>query len=163
MKTPRIPFILGFLLLLFLLTACPAQSEKKLPGACRPTPPDVLGPFYRPNAPVRARVGKGYNLTGMVKSNRECNPINNAKIELWLTGPDGQYDDAHRAIIFSGNNGRYAFESNFPPGYSGRPPHIHMMISAPGFETLVTQHYPKMGAKGAVFDLVLVPKPQPDK
>jgi protocatechuate 3,4-dioxygenase beta subunit len=60
--------------------------------------------------------------------------------------------------MFSDASGAYRFESNFPPGYFGRPPHIHVKVSAPGFKTLVTQHYPEKGHTQAVFDLVLVPE-----
>ncbi len=71
----------------------------------------------------------------------------------------GQYDDEHRATVFSGNAGSYQFESNFPPSYSGRPPHIHVRVSAEGYGTLVTQHYPVQGQTEATFDLVLIPAP----
>jgi protocatechuate 3,4-dioxygenase beta subunit len=125
--------------------------------ACEPTPPDYLGPFYEPDAPVRSSVGKGYRLEGVVIASSDCAAIANARIELWLTGPDGSYDDNHRATIFSNDNGEYRFESNFPPGYSGRPPHIHMRLSAKGYETLATQHYPVRGQTGGTFDIVLVP------
>lgn len=124
---------------------------------CNPTPSDYLGPFYKADAPVRASVGRGYELNGVVKSAADCAPIANAKIELWLTNPEGDYDDAHRATLYSDDTGAYAFESNFPPGYSGRPPHIHIKISANGFKTLATQHYPGTGSKKGVFDLVLAP------
>jgi protocatechuate 3,4-dioxygenase beta subunit len=123
---------------------------------CKPTPPDYLGPFYKAGAPVRASVGKGYELRGVVKSSADCAPIANAGIELWLTAPGGDYDDDHRATIYSDDTGAYSFESNFPPGYSGRPPHIHIRISANGFKTLATQHYPEIGQKAGEFDLVLV-------
>ena len=109
---------------------------------CDPTPVDYLGPYYEPDAPVRSRVGKGYNLRGVVISSTDCSPIANARIEFWLTNPAGSYDDDHRATIFSDGTGEYSFESNFPPGYSGRPPHIRIRISAEGFKTLATQHYP---------------------
>ena len=125
---------------------------------CQPTPPDYLGPFYKAGAPVRASVGKGYELRGVVRSAADCRPIENARIELWLTNPDGDYDDDHRATVYSDDTGAYRFESNFPPGYSGRPPHIHIKISANDFKTLVTQHYPVTGSRNGEFDLVLVPE-----
>lgn len=125
--------------------------------SCTPTEPDMLGPFYKPGAPVRSNVGKGYVLSGVVKSSVACTPIRGAKIEFWLAGPDGKYDDAHRATIFSDERGSYRFESNVPVPYFGRPPHIHVMISAKGFKTLITQHYPEKGKAGASFDMVLVP------
>jgi len=78
-------------------------------------------------------------------------------IELWLAGPDGGYDDAHRATVDAGATGVYSFESNVPPPYYGRPAHIHLRVSAKGFVTLVTQHYPLSDKTEAVFDIVLVP------
>jgi protocatechuate 3,4-dioxygenase beta subunit len=78
-------------------------------------------------------------------------------VELWLAGPKGEYDDAHRATIIADASGAYRFESNAPPPYYGRPPHIHLQVSAKGFSTLVTQHYPAARTKEAVFDIVLVP------
>jgi protocatechuate 3,4-dioxygenase beta subunit len=93
----------------------------------------------------------------VVKSAADCAPIEKARIELWLTNPEGDYDDDHRATIFSDGAGQYRFESNFPPGYSGRPPHIHIKISANGFETLATQHYPSTVSNKGVFDIVLAP------
>ena len=133
-------------------------SQVQAAGAkCKPTPSDYLGPFYKAGARVRASVGTGYELNGVVRSSANCAPITNAKIELWLTAPGGDYDDDHRATIYSDDTGAYSFESNSPPGYSGRPPHIHIRISANGFSTLATQHYPEIGQKTGEFDLVLVP------
>ncbi|HEU6445397.1 MAG TPA: hypothetical protein VFL61_10105 [Gaiellaceae bacterium] len=123
---------------------------------CAPTRADALGPFYEPGAPVRSRVGTGYVLSGRVLTTR-CRPIARARIELWLVNPRGRYDDAHRATLFSARDGRYRFQSNRPAGYEGRPPHIHLRVSARGFRTLVTQHYPRSGRTTAVFNLVLVP------
>ena len=127
-------------------------------ASCKPTPPDSLGPFYKPNAPVRSSVGKGYLLAGAVKSAEDCSLIAKAKIEFWLTGPDGNYNDDHRATVFSDTSGNYSFESNLPKDYAFRPPHIHIRISAAGYKTLVTQHYPEEGKKQGRFDLVIKPK-----
>ena len=124
--------------------------------ACTPTEPDILGPFYKPDASVRSSVGKGYVLSGGVKSSEGCVPIKGARIEFWLAGPDGKYDDEHRATVFSNEAGSYRFESNIPGPCFGRPPHIHVKVSAKGFTTLITQHYPEKGKAGASFDLVLV-------
>ena len=136
----------------------PTLSQLTTPGThCEPTPPDYLGPFYKANPPVRSRVGEGYQLSGRVMSSADCTPIAKAAIELWLTGPNGSYDDDHRATIYSDQSGQYRFESNFPPAYSGRPPHIHLRVSANGFKTLATQHKPEDVQKTGEFDLILVP------
>jgi catechol 1,2-dioxygenase len=58
--------------------------------------------------------------------------------------------------VFAGGGGRYRLESNVPVSYGGRPPHIHVRVMAPGYEELVTQHYPERGQRKANFDLVLV-------
>ncbi|MBZ0157152.1 MAG: intradiol ring-cleavage dioxygenase [Alphaproteobacteria bacterium] len=146
----------------FSLLAAPVLLVAVLPqpgGAaqCAPTEPDMLGPFYKPDAPVRSRVGQGYILGGVVRSSHDCSPVAQARIEVWLAGPEGEYDDAHRATLFSDAKGVYRFESNFPPPYSGRPPHIHLRVSAAGYRTLVTQHYPVKGQSQGTMDLVLVP------
>ena len=139
--------------LLFLLLA-PLDAAA---GTCKPTDPDELGPFYKPGAPVRASVGKGYVLEGTVRSSKDCAPIKGATIELWLAGPDGGYGDAYRATVIADKKGVYRFESHVPPPYFGRPPHIHLRVSARGFETLVTQQYPEEGRRKGTFDVVLVP------
>ncbi len=126
------------------------------PAHCKPTQPDMLGPFYEPGAPVRTSVGSGYVLSGAVLAAQECKPIPNARIEFWLANPRGEYDDAHRATVFAGERGRYRLESNMPVSYGGRPPHIHVRVRASGYEELVTQHYPEHGKRKANFDLVLV-------
>ena len=61
-----------------------AYREENSDTRCEPTPADYLGPFYKANAPVRANVGKGYQLTGMVISSMDCTPIAKAVVELWL-------------------------------------------------------------------------------
>jgi protocatechuate 3,4-dioxygenase beta subunit len=125
---------------------------------CAPTPPDELGPFYKPDAPVRSVVGKGYVLTGVVKSSADCTAIAGAKVELWMAGPDGEYADEYRATLFSDRSGSFRFESHLPPTYYGRPPHIHILVTAPGFRTLITQHYPERGKTTDVFNLILLPE-----
>jgi hypothetical protein len=133
------------------------KSVQAAETTCHPTPAAGLGPFYEPNAPVRSSVGKGHILTGVVKSSLDCSPIAGARIEFWLANTKGRYDDDHRATVFSDESGKYRFESNFPPGYSGRPSHIHMRVSARGYRTLVTQHYPVKGREEGAFNLVIIP------
>lgn len=140
-------------LVIFAVAAAGAAPAWK----CPPTPEDALGPMYQPHAPERRSIGQGYVLAGVVKSARDCAPIAGARIEFWQVGPNGKYDEAHRATVKVDQSGAYRFESNYPPPYFGRPSHIHLKVSAPGFKTLVTQHYPKKGQKEAAFDLVLIP------
>ena len=124
---------------------------------CPPTPPDALGPFYEPNAPVRTSVGEGYRLAGTVRAAGDCRRLPGARVEFWLVNEDGEYDDDHRATVPVGPDGTYRFESNRPVGYGGRPPHVHIRVAARGFRPLVTQHYPRGDQDGASLDLVLRP------
>jgi protocatechuate 3,4-dioxygenase beta subunit len=124
--------------------------------ACRPTASDQLGPFYKENAPIRAKVGTGHVLRGTVRSATDCRPLPGARVELWLAGPNG-YDDAHRATVIADAEGRYRFESEAPRGYQSRPPHIHVRVQHPGHRTLVTQQYPAHGQAEETFDIVLAP------
>jgi len=131
-------------------------------GQCPPTAEDEMGPFYRPGAPYRTSVGQGYLLIGTVRSTVDCTPLPAALIELWMTGPDGQYGDAWRASLFTGRDGRYHFESPPPTAFGSRRPHIHMRISAEGYQPLVTQHYPQAGSGLGQFDINLVPRNPPE-
>ncbi len=135
--------------------AAPSGSDEL--AGCEPTRLDMLGPFYEPNAPERTSVGSGYVLSGSVLAAGGCEPVRDARIEFWLANPEGEYDDAHRATVLVGERGRYRFESNVPVSYGGRPPHIHIRVTAPGYRNLVTQHYPDAGQTEANFDLVLEP------
>jgi protocatechuate 3,4-dioxygenase beta subunit len=141
-------------LALTAVAAGSAPGAEPLQRPCRPTPPDALGPFYEPGAPVRSRVGSGYVLRGRVLSAATCRPMR-GRIEFWLVNPQGEYDDAHRATVVVRRDGRYRFASNRPVAYGPRPPHIHVRVTARGHRTLVTQHYPRAGRTSAVFNLVL--------
>lgn len=112
-------------------------------------------PFYKPNAPVRSRVGTGFVLTGIVRSGIDCAAMRGTRVELWVRGPDGLYDDVHRGTVITDGNGRYRFESNFPGGAS---PHIHVRVAAPGYRPLETRYVPRAGATTGVLDLVLEPE-----
>src|SRR5512143_2589901 len=62
---------LNFLLLSALFSPPPAVTA----GGWPPTESDMLGPFYKPDAPVRSSVGKGYVLSGVVRSSKDCAPV----------------------------------------------------------------------------------------
>jgi protocatechuate 3,4-dioxygenase beta subunit len=168
-KSGRSRFLIFFLLSLFLFSPALFSKSifaensdmvaqlKKYTIGCRPTPPDALGPFYKPNAPLRNSVGKGYELNGKVLSSKDCAPIKAARIELWMAGPDGEYRDDYRATVLTNESGEYRFESHMPPSYARRPPHIHIRVTADGFNTLSTQHYPAEGSSKAEFNLILIP------
>ena len=148
--------IQSFLFLLIIVLGTPEVSAMGL-YRCQPTTPDADGPFYRPGAPERSKVGEGYLLSGTVKSATDCSVLPGTRIEIWLNGPDGHYGDNWRATLYADAEGRYSFESHIPVAYGSRPPHIHIIVSTTGFAELITQHYPENNSSNAAFDLVLIP------
>lgn len=125
-------------------------------GDCETTT-DILGPFYRPNAPVRSNmriknaVGQLMELTGQVK-HKDCKtPLKNACVELWHCDANGVYDNEspdfkYRAKTYCDDKGNYSFKTILPVPYdvgdgTVRPAHFHMLISAEGYQTLITQLY----------------------
>lgn len=154
MRKVPVQFILFMLILAFGTSSTAAMGLYR----CQPTTPDADGPFYRPDAPERVKVGDGYVLTGTVKSAADCSMLPQAKIEIWMNGPDGRYGDNWRATLYPDKEGAYRFESHLPVAYGSRPPHIHIIVNAPGFRELITQHYPEEKTTSATFDLVLIPE-----
>ena len=154
----RVSHILSAFFLIFLGAAPATGIGDKEEYRCTPTAEDEMGPFYRPEAPVRSAVGQGYILKGKILSAVDCRPLKMARIEVWQAAPGGHYDADHRATLFSEGGGDYRLETDLPPPYVSRPPHIHIRVSAKGFQTLVTQHYVQKGVTNGVFDLVLIPE-----
>lgn len=120
-------------------------------GDCETTT-DILGPFYRPNSPVRnilnikGETGEAIHLQGVVNHNDCKTPYKNAKIELWHCDGKGEYDNSseefrYRGTTYTDEKGNYSFKTIMPVQYGSRPAHFHMMISAEGYQSLVTQLY----------------------
>lgn len=149
-------FVVSVLLVLDLFP--PAAMLSSAETSCSPTRPDVEGPFYKPNAPERATTGHGLLVTGTVRSASGCGPLPGARIEWWSINPRGDYDDDHRASQPADGDGHFRYETDFPIRYFGRPPHLHVRISAPGHRTLITQLYPKPGQTSLTIDFVLMPE-----
>jgi protocatechuate 3,4-dioxygenase beta subunit len=124
-------------------------------GSCAPTRPDMLGPFYKPDAPARSRTGDGLVVSGTVRSAATCAPLPGARIEWWSADVRGEYQDGLRATQTADTDGRYRYETVFPGPYPGRPPHLHVRLSAPGHRVLVTQVYPKPDDRDITLDFVL--------
>ena len=147
------------LVLILLPVLALLASPASLPAAqptCAPTRTDAEGPFYKANAPERDNTGRGLVVAGVVKSASGCGPVAGARIEWWAANSKGDYDDGHRATQQADREGRYRYETDFPARYPGRPPHLHVRVTAPGHQPLTTQLYPKPGQSTIQFDFVLV-------
>ncbi len=125
-------------------------------GDCETTT-DILGPFYRPDSPVRNNLvikgapGDLVELKGTVRHKDCISPYKGAKVELWHCSSDEVYDNdseefRYRGTTFCDDKGNYNFISQMPVPYNAgggryRPAHFHILISAPGYQSLVTQLY----------------------
>ena len=129
-----------------------------------PTTTDILGPFYRPGAPLRTNLilpdskGTPVVLKGSIFKEDGKTPINNALVEIWHCDENEIYDNASDEYKYRGGqktktDGKYEFKSILPVPYkadpnnesSWRPAHIHMRVSVPNQQDLITQIYFKGG------------------
>ena len=132
----------------------------------------VLGPFWTPDAPLRAygdsiaegvQVGTPAWVHGRVLG-KDGERISGAMLDIWQNGADGLYtvqkpetDESHlRGRFLTRADGRYAFLGVRPIPYTipddgpvgamldatgrhpWRPAHIHMIVTAPGYQRLQT-------------------------
>jgi len=129
-----------------------------------PTTTDILGPFYRPGAPLRINLrlagsnGTPIVLKGKIFREDGKTPINDAFVEIWHCDEHEVYDNTsdeyrYRAGQRTKADGKYEFKSILPVPYkaapniesSWRPAHIHMRVSVTGQQDLITQVYFKGG------------------
>ena len=140
----------------YLSSECFGNSED-----CFLTTDDILGPYYFENAPFRNVIahedepGQRLYISGIIKQNNCENNISGALIELWQANDEGCYgivEDCNtgnpendyfnlRGKFFSDENGNFTFESILPGYYGTRPRHIHIKVSTPDEEILVSQLY----------------------
>lgn len=134
-----------------------AVTAAAAPG-CPATTPDGFGPFGRGSPPVRASIGKGHVLSGVILSALNCKPIPGARVELWQSNAKGRYVRATSGTVLADRSGRFRFEGPYPASYRGGPPHIHLRVVAPAHEILLSRYEPARGARSGSIRLVLVPQ-----
>src|SRR5204862_7907875 len=106
-------------LVLVLLLGLPAGAWTQ-PASCAPTKPDMLGPFYKPDAPERAATGQGLAVNGTVRSTKGCTPLAGAQLEWWSADTRGEYQDTLRATQRTAADGSFRYETVAPGRYPGR-------------------------------------------
>lgn len=124
-----------------------------------PTTTDVLGPFYRPGAPVRSNInpqgysGQIFHISGTVFKEDGKTPFKNSRVEIWQCDENKLYDNTsdefkYRGSQKTGADGKYHFIGMHPIPYPAgenseiwRPAHIHLLVSAEGQQDLITQIY----------------------
>ena len=140
------------------LAAVAAGSARTESKACRPTLSLGGGPFETNNAPAprRTRIGTGHVLTGRILRYPGCALVKGAVVEFWQASGNGVYDRRGRASVVTGPTGAFRFEGPVPPGEFGRPPHIHIRVSAAGYEEFVTTYLLARGERQGRITIVLV-------
>lgn len=129
---------------------------EKYVGDCATTS-DILGPFYRPGSPMRSNFhipgekGEKVELSGKILHQDCSTPYKNAKVELWHCDAEEVYDNStdefrYRGTVMTDNEGNYSFDTILPVPYDAgggliRPAHFHLMVTAEGYQSLVTQLY----------------------
>lgn len=124
--------------------------------ACEETEDQILGPFYRDGAPMRATLagaggGEALVVRGVVLgTDASCAPLAGALLDVWQADASGAYDTATadfgwRGKLLTDDNGRYTLTTILPGRYLNgdvyRPRHLHLKVSAAGHAPLTTQLY----------------------
>jgi protocatechuate 3,4-dioxygenase beta subunit len=127
-----------------------ALWQKAENTAMQPTPPEVLGPFFKKGAPNASNLrnpgdpGFPLRVAGKVVNTRG-EKVEGARLDIWQADHNGLYDVKgfrYRTKVVTGGAAEYGIDTVMPGHYSDRPAqHIHYMITAPGHKTLITQLY----------------------
>ena len=113
----------------------------------KPTPDVGAGPNHLPGAPYRAKLspplaeGTIVVIRGHVRAADTGEGISGVVLDTFQADARGKYDmdgHAYRARVRTDESGYFEFETIRPANY-GPPPHIHFVISSPGYRTLKTQ------------------------
>ncbi|MBX7242733.1 MAG: hypothetical protein K1X92_13405 [Bacteroidia bacterium] len=154
----RKKFIISSAMTAFALTtfgSIKKGSDGQFKGDCDTTN-DILGPFYRPKAPVRADLtyeglaGTRIVLKGKVYKSDCITILKGALVEIWHCNTDGEYDNdsdefRQRASLYTNEEGEYAFTTILPGKYLNgelyRPSHIHYRVTAKNSKELISQIY----------------------
>jgi protocatechuate 3,4-dioxygenase beta subunit len=116
----------------------------------KPTPPNVLGPFYKKRAPdTRVLRTKGDGGMPLAVSGRILDTrgeaVPDAMVEIWHADHGGHYDLAgyrFRAKVPLDGKAGYRFDTIMPGHYPDRVcQHVHYLVTAPGCKPLITQLY----------------------
>ena len=154
----RKKFILSSAMSAFALTTFGSivkGSNGEFTGDCDTTN-DILGPFYRPEAPIRSDLtyeglpGTRIILKGKVFKSDCITPLIDALVEIWHCNTEGEYDNEtkdfkQRACWKTNEKGEYSFKTIIPGKYLNgelyRPSHIHYRVTEKSNKELISQIY----------------------
>src|SRR5687767_637482 len=154
----RKKFIFSSTMAVFALTTFGAvikNKEGEYVGDCDTTN-DILGPFYRENAPLRSDLtyeglaGTRIMLKGKIFKSDCITPLKDALVEIWHCNTEGEYDNSskdfrQRASWKTNDKGEYSFKTILPGKYLNgelyRPSHIHYRVTEQNSKELISQIY----------------------
>lgn len=114
-----------------------------------PTPPQIEGPYFKPNSPERASLlepgtrGTRLTVSGFVFG-LTCRPVAHALLDFWQADDAGAYDNRMyrmRGHQYTDARGAFTLTTVVPGLYPGRTRHLHVKVQAPGGPILTTQLY----------------------
>ena len=122
------------------------------------TPPQIEGPYYFDPELNRSVIHENRPGTLLycdlrVVNQAQCEPLNQAYVEIWhadasglYSGYDGQAQDTQdetflRGLQITPNTGQVRFETIYPGWYPGRAVHVHFKVKCEGFQELTSQYY----------------------
>ena len=122
------------------------------PG-CKVTDDNILGPFYKADAPFRTDITEGSVGTVLRVKGKiygcDCEtPLADAVVDIWQADDSGAYDNTGfvlRGRVKTDAEGRYEVRTIMPGlylnGSTYRPRHVHYKVSHPDGAALTTQLY----------------------
>jgi protocatechuate 3,4-dioxygenase beta subunit len=155
---------LGFAAAGFAVLGAPWIVRAARAAALVPTPAMTEGPFYPVAIPadadgdlvrVAGQAASAQGIPALIAGrvlDRDGRAIRGATVEIWQCDANGRYlhpnDRGPRDPAFQGfgrtatdADGLYRFRTIRPAPYTGRTPHIHFAVLAPGRRRLVTQMF----------------------
>lgn len=92
--------------------------------------------LYVANAPMVDDLGTGFVVSGVVRTAGSCDPVRNARIQIWLnTERGGEGHASNRGSVMTDAEGRYRLETSKVVPQFGQP-HVHIAYDDPAYGQL---------------------------
>jgi hypothetical protein len=129
-------------------------EEKGKTRRCRATRSNPGGTNnYIPGAPAAESLGRGFEITGRVRSADGCRPLEDVRIQVWLATETGGEQD-NRASVRTNADGRYRIETDPTVPQFGEP-NIHVGYDDGEYREVFIRRVVDLDDKRAVVDLTL--------